>query len=140
MREVVEKKVLSENDRLAAKLRQRYLDDREHVARWIEKMGPQHLAVINLQQEMKEIDKSIVDELQRIAQTYKSDYEIAKAREDSLRTSLGKQVREVGTSGRAHVDLKELPVLETPQDRRAMDGVGMEHVLPQLIGLTQQRR
>ena len=78
------------------KLRQRYLEDREHVARWIEKMGPQHLAVINLQQEMKEVQNSIVDELQRIAQTYKSDYEIAKAREDSLRASLGKQVREAG--------------------------------------------
>jgi capsular exopolysaccharide synthesis family protein len=35
------------------KLRQRYLEDREHVARWTGKMGPQHLAVINLQQEMK---------------------------------------------------------------------------------------
>ena len=90
------------------KLRQRYLEDREHVARWTEKMGPQHLAVINLQQEMKEVQNSIVDELQRIAQTYKSDYEIAKAREDLLRASLGKQVREVGTSGRAQVDLKEL--------------------------------
>ena len=90
------------------KLRQRYLEDREHVARWTEKMGPQHLAVINLQQEMKEVQNSIVDELQRIAQTYKSDYEIAKAREDSLRASLNKQVREVGTSGQAQVDLKEL--------------------------------
>ena len=102
------------------KLRQRYLEDREHVARWTEKMGPQHLAVINLQQEMKEVQNSIVDELQRIAQTYKSDYEIAKAREDSLRASLGKQVREVGTSGQAQVDLKELQscVSNLPHDLR----------------------
>jgi polysaccharide biosynthesis transport protein len=90
------------------KLRQRYLEDREHAARWTEKFGPTHLAVINMQQEMKEVQKSIVDELQRIAQTYKSDYEIAKAREESLRESLGKQVRESGSSGRAQVDLKEL--------------------------------
>ena len=96
------------HNEVITKLRERYLQDREHVARWTEKMGPQHLAVINLQQEMKEVQNSIVDELQRIAQTYKSDYEIAKAREDSLRASLGKQVREAGTSGRAQVDLKEL--------------------------------
>ena len=96
------------HNEVITKLRQRYLEDREHAARWTEKMGPQHLAVINMQQEMKEVQNSIVDELQRIAQTYKSDYEIAKAREDSLRASLGKQVREAGTSGRAQVDLKEL--------------------------------
>ena len=50
----------------------------------------------------------MVDELQRIAQTYKSDYEIAKAREDSTRASLGKQIQEAGASGQAQVDLKEL--------------------------------
>ena len=71
-------------------------------------MGPTHLAVINLKNEMTELQNSIVDELQRIAQTYKSDYEIAKAREDSLRASLGKQVQEAGASGQAQVDLKEL--------------------------------
>ena len=45
-------------------------------------MGPNHLAVVNLKNEMVLLQNSIVDELQRIAQTYKSDYEIAKARED----------------------------------------------------------
>ena len=70
--------------------------------------GPNHLAVIRLRNEMTELQNSIVDELQRIAQTYKSDYEIAKAREDSLRASLTKQVQESGASGQAQVDLKEL--------------------------------
>ena len=70
---------------------ERYLTDREHVAEWTVKMGPTHVAVINLKNEMAELQNSIIDELQRIAQTYKSDYEIAKAREDSLRASLGKQ-------------------------------------------------
>jgi succinoglycan biosynthesis transport protein ExoP len=96
------------HNEVITKLRTRYLEDREHAARWTEKFGPTHMAVINMQQEMKELQKSIVDELQRIAQTYKSDYEIAKAREDSLRTSLGKQVQEAGTSGQAQVNLKEL--------------------------------
>ena len=57
---------------------------------------------------MTELQNSIVDELRRIAQTYKSDYEIAKAREDSLRASLDKQIHEAGTSGQAQVNLKEL--------------------------------
>ena len=63
-------------------LRQRYLDDTERVAKFSAMMGPNHLAVVNLKNEMALLQASMVDELQRIAQTYKSDYEIAKARED----------------------------------------------------------
>ena len=96
------------HDDVITRLRQRYLDDREHVATWTPLYGPNHLAVIRLRNEMAELQNSIVDELQRIAQTYKSDYQIAKAREDSLRASLTKQVQEAGASGQAQVDLKEL--------------------------------
>ena len=64
------------------KLRQRYLDDTEHVAKFTAMMGANHLAVVNLKNEMALLQASMVDELQRIAQTYKSDYEIAKAREE----------------------------------------------------------
>jgi succinoglycan biosynthesis transport protein ExoP len=98
------------HNEVITKLRQRYLTDREHAAEWTAKMGPAHVAVINLKNEMVELQNSIVDELQRIAQTYKSDYEIAKAREDSLRASLSKQIKAAGTSGQAQVDLKELQV------------------------------
>ena len=96
------------HDDVITRLRQRYLDDREHVATWTPLYGPNHLAVIRLRNDMIELQNSIVDELQRIAQTYKSDYEIAKAREDSLKASLTKQVQESGASGQAQVDLKEL--------------------------------
>lgn len=95
-------------DELITKLRQRYLDDSQRLTEWTARMGPTHLAVINMKNEMAEIQQSILDELQHIAQSDKSDYEIAKAREDSLRASLGKQVEEAGTSGQAQVDLKEL--------------------------------
>ena len=90
------------------RLRQRYLDDSERVAKFSAMMGPNHLAVVNLKNEMALLQASMVDELQRIAQTYKSDYEIAKAREDSTRAALGKQIQEAGASGQAQVDLKEL--------------------------------
>ena len=88
------------HDDVITRLRQRYLTDREYVAKWSAKVGPNHGAIITMQNEMKELQNSIVDELQRIAQTYKSDYEIAKAREDSLRASLGKQVQEGGRAAK----------------------------------------
>ena len=95
-------------DELITGLRKRYLDDSEHVAKFTAIMGPNHLAVINLKNEMAQLQKSIVDELQHIAQGSKSDYEIAKAREDSLRASLGKQIEAAGATGQAQVDLNEL--------------------------------
>ena len=96
------------------KLRQRYLTDRERVVEFTAKMGPNHTAVLSLKAQMAELQNSIIDELQRIAQTYKSDYEIAKAREDSLRASLSKQIQAAlgpspGGSQRAPVCLTDLP-------------------------------
>lgn len=96
------------NNPVITRLRQHYLDDRERAARFTALLGPTHIAVVNVRNEMAELQNSIVDELRRIAQSYKSDYEIAKTREDSLRVSLAKQVQQVGTSGQAQVDLKEL--------------------------------
>ena len=96
------------HNEVITKLRQRYLTDREHVAEFTAKMGPNHIAVLTLKNQMAELQNSIIDELQRIAQTSKSDYEIAKAREDSLRASLDKQIQAAGATGQAQVDLKEL--------------------------------
>jgi succinoglycan biosynthesis transport protein ExoP len=96
------------HNEVITKLRQRYLTDRERVVEFTAKMGPNHTTVVNRKNEMAELQNSIIDELQRIAQTYKSDYEIAKAREDSLRASLNKQIQAAGVTGQAQVDLKEL--------------------------------
>jgi polysaccharide biosynthesis transport protein len=96
------------HDEVITRLRQKYLDDRQRVEEWSARMGPNHLAVIAWRNEMTELQHSIVDELQRIAQSNKSDYEIAKTREDSIRNSLGKQIEQAGATGQAQVDLKEL--------------------------------
>ena len=98
------------------KLRQRYLDDSEHVAKFTAMMGPNHLAVVNLKNEMALLQASMVDELQRIAQTYKSDYEIAKAREE-FNSGFARQADPGGggewsgasRSQRARIGLADLP-------------------------------
>ena len=46
--------------------------------------------MVNLRNQMHEIRRSIIDELKQIAEAYKSDYDIAKARENSLRKELGR--------------------------------------------------
>src|SRR5215813_8201506 len=89
-------------------LRQRYLDYAAREADYSNRYGHNHLAVVNLRNQMREIRKSILDELKRIAETYKSDYEITKAREDSLRRSLDQIVAESQTTNQAQIVLRQL--------------------------------
>src|SRR5215471_9007662 len=61
-------------------LRSQYLDYNRKEAEYSAKYGASHGSVLNLRRKMHETRRVIFDELGRIAQTYQSDYEIAKAR------------------------------------------------------------
>ena len=73
---------------IISKLRQQYLDLAQREALLTNRIGHDHLAVVNIRNQMREIRRSIFDEFKRIAQAYKSEYDIAKARECSLQASL----------------------------------------------------
>jgi len=90
------------------KLRSQYLDFSRKESEYSVKYGSGHLAVINLRGQMREIRKVIVDELGRIAQTYRSDYEIAKAREESVSGSLKEIVSVSQTANQAQIALRDL--------------------------------
>jgi succinoglycan biosynthesis transport protein ExoP len=90
------------------KLRQTYLDYRVKEAEWSRRYGASHLAAVNMRNQMREIRRSIVDELRRIAETYKSEYVIAKAREDSVDKSLSAIVSESQSTNQAQIELREL--------------------------------
>jgi polysaccharide biosynthesis transport protein len=89
-------------------LRQQYLDARKREAQFSQKYGATHLATVNLRNEMLELQRSILNEVRRIADSYRSDYEIAKTREDTINQSLKAQVRQADTMGQAQVTLKAL--------------------------------
>jgi succinoglycan biosynthesis transport protein ExoP len=90
------------------KLREQYLEYDARAADWTAKYGATHLAVVNLRNQMRELRRSIFQELQRIAETYKSDYEIAKTREESVQQSLDQIVTESQTTNQAQVTLHDL--------------------------------
>jgi succinoglycan biosynthesis transport protein ExoP len=90
------------------KVRNQYLDLAQREAILSQKYGSNHLATINLRTQMQELKRNIVDEMSKIAESYKSDYEIAKAREESLKTSLDAVVTEAQIGGQAAVQLREL--------------------------------
>jgi succinoglycan biosynthesis transport protein ExoP len=90
------------------KLRQQYLDIAQREADWSNKYGANHLAVVNLRNQMQEIRKSIADELKRIAESYQSDYDIAKAREDSIAKSLDTSISASQVTNEAQIELHGL--------------------------------
>lgn len=90
------------------KLRGQYLDIAQREAIWAKRYGENHLAAINLRTQMQELRRSIKDEMRKIAESYKSDYEIAMTREKSLESSLANVVTVSQTAGQAQVQLREL--------------------------------
>jgi len=90
------------------KLREQYLSLQSHESEWSRRLGPDHMAVVNVRNQMREIRRSILDELQRIAETYKSDYEIARTREESVQRSLSEIVTQSQTTNEAQVALHSL--------------------------------
>ncbi|MDF0578921.1 AAA family ATPase [Bradyrhizobium yuanmingense] len=96
------------NNSVITRLRAQYLDLQAQYADWSRRYGKSHLAAVNLANKMEELRKNIADELRRIADAYRSDYEIAKSREASLEKNVKDLVAQAGNKGQAEVKLRDL--------------------------------
>jgi polysaccharide biosynthesis transport protein len=95
-------------DDVINKLREQYLELARRESDWATRYGVDHLAVVNLRNQMGEIQNSIRAELQRIAETYKSDLEVAEQRESSVQKQLNQAVSHSQVNNEAQVSLREL--------------------------------
>lgn len=95
-------------DDVIQKLRTKYLDLSAREADWAVRYGNQHLAVVNLRNQMAEIQNSIRSELQRIAQSYQSDLSIAQHHLASVQSQLEQAVTQSQTNNQAQIALREL--------------------------------
>jgi succinoglycan biosynthesis transport protein ExoP len=96
------------NNQVVSKLRSQYLDLAAREADWSARYGRNHLAAVNLRNQMQGIRNSIIDELRRLAESYKSDLEIATQREASTETQLAKTVSQSQATNEAQVALRDL--------------------------------
>ncbi|MGY8708861.1 AAA family ATPase [Bradyrhizobium sp. 18BD] len=96
------------NNTVITRLRAQYLDLAAQYADWSNKYGKEHQASINLASRMQELRRAIKDEVKRIADAYKSDYEIARSRESSLESDLNKLVGASSSASQAQVKLRNL--------------------------------
>lgn len=90
------------------RLRQQFLEVARREAELSARYGRNHMVAVSLRNEKRQLLDSIKDELRRIAQSYKSDYEIAKLRETTLQNSLDAVVAETRTTNQAQVKLRDL--------------------------------
>lgn len=72
------------------------------------RLGPNHYQVISLGGEMTQYQRLIFEELQRIAESYKSELDVARAREKSLNDSMADLVGQSAVANKILVQLREL--------------------------------
>jgi succinoglycan biosynthesis transport protein ExoP len=96
------------NNTVITRLRAQYLDLAAQYADWSTRYGKTHQASINLANRMEELRKAIADEVHRIADSYRSEYAIAKSRETSLEENMKALVAQAGNTGQAQVKLRDL--------------------------------
>ncbi|WP_375310689.1 GNVR domain-containing protein [Bradyrhizobium sp. A5] len=96
------------NNTVITRLRAQYLDLAAQYADWSNRYGKTHQAAMNLASRMEELRKAMADEVRRIADAYRSEYEIAKSREKSLEDNLNNLVSQAGSTSQAQVKLRDL--------------------------------
>ncbi|CAO4157374.1 AAA family ATPase [Methylorubrum extorquens] len=93
---------------VVSKLRTQYLDFLNKAGALAARYGETHAAVIKLRADAKAMEDSIRRELLRYQESYKNEYEVAAAREESIRSSLDEQFRRASATGDAQVKLNAM--------------------------------
>jgi succinoglycan biosynthesis transport protein ExoP len=90
------------------KLRQQFLDDQNKESEWSARYGQDHTAARNLRAEMAALQRAIWDEISRIAESYKSELQIAKSQEESIDRRMIEVFQKSGATRQSQVRLREL--------------------------------
>jgi len=94
-------------------LREAYVDAANQAAQWRAKYGPNHQAVILMQNHMRDIQAQLTGELRRITAGYQSDYQEAQASEQDI----AKQLQDLsGDASAINADLVTLRALQSSAD------------------------
>jgi succinoglycan biosynthesis transport protein ExoP len=90
------------------RLRQQFFDDQNTETDWRARYGPDHQAARNLRAEMAALQRAIWDEISRIAESYKSEVQIATSQEASIDKRMIEVFQQSGATRQLQVRLREL--------------------------------
>src|SRR6516225_2665694 len=96
------------NNALITQLRTKYLDFVNREAEFARKYGANHLATVNLRDQIRGLRGSILEELKRLRESYLSNYTIAKQEEQELEKRLAEAVSRSQPINQAQIPLREL--------------------------------
>jgi succinoglycan biosynthesis transport protein ExoP len=89
-------------------LRQKYLDASKLQTEISARLGPDHEQAVRLRGEMAEYQRLMFEELQRIAESDKSELDVAQTREKSVADSVSQATGISAANGETQVQLREL--------------------------------
>src|SRR3979490_1837717 len=95
------------------KLRQQFLEDQNKESEGSARSGKDHQAARNLRAEMVALQRAIWDELSRIAESYKSELQIARSQEDAIDKRMIEVFQKSGATRQSQVRLRELETAAT---------------------------
>ncbi len=90
------------------KLRQQYLEDEKHATAFASRYGSSHQSVSRLRFEMANLNRQIRDEIERIAETYKTDLKVAQSDEQAIEKRISGIFQHNSGNRQAQVKLREL--------------------------------
>jgi polysaccharide biosynthesis transport protein len=96
------------NNPVITKLRQQFLDDQSKESEWSARYGSDHQAARNLRAEMAALQRAMWDEISRIAESYKSELQIAKSQEESIDKRMTEVFQQSDSTRQSQVRLREL--------------------------------
>ncbi|GEO18582.1 AAA family ATPase [Microvirga aerophila] len=96
------------NNQVITKIREQHLAAVRREADFNARYGSGHPAVIELRKDIDQLRNAARDELRRISEAYRSEYAIAKSREDALEANLRTAVSAASRGKQASVSLRML--------------------------------
>ena len=96
------------NNPIIPKLRSQYVELANREADWSARYGRDHLAVVNLRNQLREVHASVLDEFRRVAETYRNEYAIAKDRQEEIEKGLAEVVSQSQETNEAQIALRAL--------------------------------
>ncbi|WP_114946220.1 GNVR domain-containing protein [Microvirga calopogonii] len=91
-----------------SELQVRLMDASRREAEIVSRFGPEHERAVQYKLEKSDIQRQILSELSRIAESYESDYQIAKSRLETLDKSVSKLIDNAADANNRLVQLREL--------------------------------
>src|SRR5262249_15825620 len=98
----------SQSGSVMGALRGKLMDVSQRQADLLARYSNSHPSVVNIEAEKRDIERSIAAETRRIAQTIRSDYALATARESALEQALREATGQGGLDSDAAIRLREL--------------------------------